>query len=62
VVDESDVFGGARDNDDDLLRALINADLSGGDLDLAMWKLLAIVVLSFVGVPVLLEYLTQTAR
>jgi len=49
VVDESDVFGGAGDDNDDFLRSLINADLPGGNLDLGVWKLLAIATLSFVG-------------
>ena len=51
MVDESDIFGGAGDDNDDLLRALINADLPSRDLDLGVWKLLAIVALSFAGVP-----------
>jgi hypothetical protein len=53
---ESDIFGGTRDDNDDFLHTLINADL-----DLGMWKLLAIVALSFVGVPALLRYLVQVA-
>jgi hypothetical protein len=62
MVDESDVFGGAWDDNDDLLRALINANLPGGDLDLGMWKLLAVATLSFASVSTLLEYLVQAAR
>jgi hypothetical protein len=54
VVDESDVFGSAGDDNDDLLRMLINTDLPSGDLDLGVWKLLAVAVLSFVGVPTFL--------
>ncbi|XP_066382128.1 uncharacterized protein [Miscanthus floridulus] len=61
VVDESDVFGGAGD-DDDLLRALIDADLPGGDPDLGvLWKLPAVAALSFAGVPALLGYLGDAA-
>jgi hypothetical protein len=56
------VFGGARDDKDDLLRTLINVDLPGGDLDLGVWKLLAIASLSFTGMPTLLKYLVQTSR
>jgi hypothetical protein len=56
------VFGGVRDDNDDLLRTLINVDLPGGDLNLSVWKLLAISSLSFTGVPTLLGYLVQTAR
>jgi hypothetical protein len=60
-VDESDVFSGAGvDNDD--LRALINADLPGGDIDLGVWKLLAATAPSFAGVPTLLGYLVQAAK
>jgi hypothetical protein len=62
VVDESDVFGGAGDDNDDFLWALINADLPSGDLDLGVWKLLAIVALSFSRVPALLGYIVQAAR
>ena len=62
MVNESDVFGGAGDDNGNLLWALINTDLPGGDLDLDVWKLLAIVALSFAGVPTLLEYLVQAAR
>lgn len=62
VVDESDVFGGAEDDDDDLLRALIDADLPGGDPDLSvLWKLPAVAALSFAGVPALLGYLGDAA-
>jgi hypothetical protein len=50
------------DDNDDLLRTLINADLLGGDLDLGVWKLLAVATLSFTGVPTLLGYLVQAAR
>jgi hypothetical protein len=35
MVNESDVYSGVGDNNNDLLRALINADLLGGNLDLA---------------------------
>jgi hypothetical protein len=52
MVDESDVFSGARDDNDDLPRALINADL-----DLGMWNLLVVTALSFASVPALLRYL-----
>jgi hypothetical protein len=45
VVDESDIFGGVRDDNYDLLRALIYADHLGRDLDLGVRKLLAIAVL-----------------
>jgi hypothetical protein len=62
VVDQSDVFGGAGDDNDDLLWALINADLPDEDLDLGMWKLMAVAALSLAGVPMLLEYLVQAAR
>jgi hypothetical protein len=62
VVDESDVFGVAGDDNDDLLRTLINVDLPSRDLNLGMWKLLAVAALSFAGVPVLLGYLIQAAR
>ena len=62
VVDESDVFGGAGDDNDGLLRVLINADLPGEDHDLGMWKLLDVVALSFAGVPMLLGYLVQAIR
>jgi hypothetical protein len=61
VVDESDVFGGARDDNDDFLQVLINVDLPGRDLQLSVWKLLAIAALSFTGVPTLLEYIVQAA-
>jgi hypothetical protein len=54
VFDELDVFGGAGEDNYDLLRALINADLLGGDLDLGVWKLLVVATLSFTGVLVLL--------
>lgn len=60
VVDESDVFGGAED--DDLLRALIDADLPGGDPDLGvLWKLPAVAAFSLAGVPALLGYLGDAA-
>jgi hypothetical protein len=62
MVDESDVFGGTGDNNGDLLWALINADVPSGDLDLGVWKLLAVVALSFAGVPTLLGYLVQAAK
>jgi hypothetical protein len=62
VVDESDVFGDADDDDDDLLRALIDADLPGGDPDLrVLWKLPAVAAFSFAGVPPLLWYLGDAA-
>jgi hypothetical protein len=41
---------------------LINADLPSGDLDVGMWKLLAVAALSFAGVSTLLGYLVQAAR
>ncbi|CAN6253105.1 unnamed protein product [Urochloa humidicola] len=60
VVDESDVFGGAED--DGLLRALLDADLPGGDPDLGvLWKLPAVAAFSFAGVPALLGYLGNAA-
>jgi hypothetical protein len=62
MVEESDVFDSTGDNNDDLLRALINVDLPGGDLDLGVWKLLTVATLSFTGVPTLLGYLVQAAR
>jgi hypothetical protein len=62
VVDESDVINSVGDDNDDLFRALINADLPSRDLNLGMWKLLAVAALSFVGMPTLLGYLTQAAR
>jgi hypothetical protein len=61
MVDKSDVFGGARDDNDNLLRMLINADLPSGNLDLGVWKLMAVAALSFAGMPTLLEYLIQAA-
>jgi hypothetical protein len=61
MVDESDVFGGTRDDNDDLLRALINADLPSWDLDLGVWNLLAVMALSFASVPTLLRYPVQAA-
>jgi hypothetical protein len=36
MVNESNVFGGAGDGNNDLLKALINADLLGGNLDLGV--------------------------
>jgi hypothetical protein len=36
VEDELDVFGGAGDDNNDLLRALLNVDLPGRDLDLGV--------------------------
>jgi hypothetical protein len=62
MVEESDVFDSTGDNNDDLLRALINVDLPGGNLDLGVWKLLTVATLSFTGVPTLLGYLVQAAR
>jgi hypothetical protein len=62
VVDELDIFNSAGDDNYNLLRALIYADHPSGDLDLGMWKLLAVAALSFAGVPVLLRYLVQGAR
>ena len=50
------------DDNDNLLGALINTDLPGRDLDLSVWKLLAVAALSFVGVPALLGYLVQASR
>jgi hypothetical protein len=61
VVDELDVFGYAGGDNDDFLQALINVDLPGRDLNLGVWKLLAIAALSFADVPTLLGYLVQTA-
>ncbi|CAN6245920.1 unnamed protein product [Urochloa humidicola] len=59
VVDESDVFGA---EDDGLLRALLDADLPGGDPDLGvLWKLPAVAAFSFAGVPALLGYLGNAA-
>jgi hypothetical protein len=40
-----------KDDNDDFLWALINADLLGRDLDLSAWKLLAVAALSFADVP-----------
>jgi hypothetical protein len=62
VVDELDVFGYVGGDNDDFLRALINVDLPGRDLNPGVWKLLAVAELSFAGVPALLGYLVQTAR
>ena len=62
MVDKSDIFGGAGDDNDDLFRARINADLPCEDLDLGVWKLLVVMALSFVGVPTLVGYLVQAAR
>jgi hypothetical protein len=42
VVDKSDVFGSVGDDNDDFLQALINAGLPGEDLNLGVWKLLAV--------------------
>jgi hypothetical protein len=61
MVNESNVFGGARDDNDDFLQVLINVDLLGRDLNLSMWKLLAVVALSFASVPTLLGYIVQAA-
>ena len=36
MVDESNVLGSAGDDNNDFLRALINSDLPGGDLDLGV--------------------------
>jgi hypothetical protein len=49
VVDESNVFGGTGDDNDDFFLSLINADL-------------AVTALSFANVAVLLGYLIQAAR
>jgi hypothetical protein len=54
MVDVSDVFGSAGDDNDDLLRALINADLPGGDVDVGVWNLLVVAVLAFARVSALL--------
>jgi hypothetical protein len=62
MVDESDVFSGAGDDNDNFLWALIYMDLPGGGLDLGVRKLLAVAVLSFIDVPTLLVYLVQAAR
>jgi hypothetical protein len=62
VVDESNVFGGTGDDNDDFLLSLINTDLPSEDLDLGVWKLLAVTALSFANVAVLLGYLIQAAR
>jgi hypothetical protein len=62
VVDELDVFGSAGVDNDDLLWAFINADLPSGDLNLDVWKFLAIAMLSFASVSTLLGYLVQAAR
>ncbi|KAL6633453.1 hypothetical protein ACP70R_026124 [Stipagrostis hirtigluma subsp. patula] len=59
VVDESEVFGG---EEGDFLRALIDADLPGGDPDLSvLWKLPAVAAFSFAGVPALLGWLGDAA-
>jgi hypothetical protein len=39
-----------------------HSNLPGGDLGLGVWKLLAIMALSFAGVPTMLGYLVQAAR
>ena len=62
MVDESDIFGSAGDNNDNLLRALINVDLPSKGLDLGVWKLLAVAAPSFAGLPALLGYLVQAAK
>ena len=59
MVDESDVLA-ARGTTNDDLGALINTDLPGRDLDLGVWKLLAVAAFSFTGVPALLEYLVSS--
>ncbi|KAG8072594.1 hypothetical protein GUJ93_ZPchr0006g43043 [Zizania palustris] len=59
VADESTVFGG---EEDEFLRALIDADLPGRSPDLSvLWKLPAVAVASFAGVPALLGYLGEAA-
>ena len=62
MVNESDVFGGVGDDSDDFLWALNNADLPGRDLNLGVWKLLAVAALSFGSVAALHGYLVQAAR
>jgi hypothetical protein len=37
-------------------------DLLGGGLDLGVWKLMVVAVLSFAGMPTLLGYLVQATR
>jgi hypothetical protein len=50
------------DDNDDFLRALINVEIPGRNLDLGVWKLLAVTALSFAGMPALFGYLVQAAR
>ncbi|KAM0926815.1 hypothetical protein ACQ4PT_003011 [Festuca glaucescens] len=62
LADESDLFGTGAANDDDdgdLLRAFLDADLSA-DLG-ALWKLPALAAFSFAAVPALLGYLGDAA-
>ncbi|KAM0926812.1 hypothetical protein ACQ4PT_003008 [Festuca glaucescens] len=61
LVDESELFGtgSAANDDDDLLRAFRDADLTA-DLG-ALWKLPALAAFSFAGVPALLGYLGDAA-
>lgn len=60
LADESDLFGtGAANDDDDLLRAFLDADLTA-DLG-ALWKLPALAAFSFAAVPALLGYLGDAA-
>jgi hypothetical protein len=51
VVDELDIFGCVGGDNDDFLRDLINVDLPARNLNLGVWKLLAVAALSFAGVP-----------
>ncbi|KAM0926814.1 hypothetical protein ACQ4PT_003010 [Festuca glaucescens] len=55
LVDESELFGTAANDDDDLLRAFLDADLG------ALWKLPALAAFSFAAVPALLRYLGDAA-
>lgn len=51
VIEESEAFGGAEDDDDELLRAFLDA----------LWKLPALAAFSFAGIPALLRYLGEAA-
>jgi hypothetical protein len=59
LADESEVFGSGGKDDDELLRAFLDADVSP-DLG-ALWKLPALAAFSFAGVPALLGYFGDAA-
>jgi hypothetical protein len=59
LADESEVFGSGGKDDDELLRAFLDADVRP-DLG-ALWKLPALAAFSFAGVPALLGYLGDAA-